>query len=89
MTPMGAFPEHSSLLRLARSMLELLLLGDFALQRLHELEATVHDHHVLYLRLLPQCNKPCFLHPKVASTRPRMPGRKPVSASTIVEPDGG
>ena len=43
MTPMGALPEHSSLLRLARIMLELLLLGDFALQRLHELEATVHD----------------------------------------------
>ena len=56
--PMGALPEHSALLRLARRMLELLLLGDFVLQRLHELEATVHDHHVLYLRLLPQCNKP-------------------------------
>ena len=56
--PMGVLPEHSALLRLARRMLEFLLLGDGVLRFLSELETTVHDHHVLYLRLLPQCNKP-------------------------------
>ena len=56
--PMGVLKEHSALLRLARRMLELLLLGDRVLQYLDKLETTIHDHHVLYLRLLPQCNKP-------------------------------
>ena len=56
--PMGVLKEHSALLRLARRMLELLLLGYRVLQYLDKLETTIHDHHVLYLRLRPQCNKP-------------------------------
>ena len=56
--PMNALPDHSALLRLARKMLELLLLGDGVLSRMDELETTIHDHHVLYLKLHPQCNKP-------------------------------
>ena len=56
--PMGVLKEHSALLRLARRMLELLLLRDRVLQYLEKLATTTHDHHVLYLRLLPQCNKP-------------------------------
>ena len=56
--PMHVLPEHSALLRLARSMLEFLLWGDGALTFLDELRTTIHDHHVMYLKLLPQCNKP-------------------------------
>ena len=56
--PMHVLPGHSALLRLARRMLEFLLLGDRVLVFINELETTTHDHHVLYLRLLPQCNKP-------------------------------
>lgn len=39
-------------------MLEMLLMGDGVLAFLNVLETTIHEHHVLYLRLLPQCNKP-------------------------------
>ena len=56
--PMDVLPQHSALLRLARKMLELLLMGDGVLGFLNELETTIHEHHVLHLRLMPQCNKP-------------------------------
>jgi len=56
--PMDVLPQHSALLRLARKMLEMLLMGDGVLGFLDELETTIHEHHVLYLRLMPQCNKP-------------------------------
>ena len=56
--PMDVLPQHSALLRLARKMLEMLLMGDGVLGFLNELETTIHEHHVLYLRLMPQCNKP-------------------------------
>ena len=56
--PMHVLPEHSALLKLARKMLELLLLGDRVLGLLDVLDTTIRDHHVLYLRVLPHCNKP-------------------------------
>ena len=56
--PIPALPQHSALLRLARRMLELLLLGDRVLGLLNELDTTIKEHHVLYKQLLPQCMKP-------------------------------
>jgi hypothetical protein len=56
--PVHVLPEHSALLKLARKMLELLLLGDRALRLINVLDTTIRDHHVLYLRLLPHCMKP-------------------------------
>jgi len=56
--PVHVLPEHSALLKLARKMLELLLLGDRVLGLLNVLDTTIRDHDVLYLRLLPQCMKP-------------------------------
>ena len=47
--PMHVLPEHSALLKLARKMLELLLLGDRVLGLLNVLDTTIRDHHVLYL----------------------------------------
>ena len=40
--PMDVLPQHSALLRLAKKMLDMLLMGDGVLGFLHELETTIN-----------------------------------------------
>jgi|OM-RGC.v1.034409294 hypothetical protein len=53
--PVGVIPQHISLLKLARKRLDMLLVGDGAFGIMGFLDTTIHRHHVLYLRLMPQC----------------------------------